>query len=146
MTKKTSSVNPIDDTYNTISNEPLPKLNHIPSTETLLFENDSWNDQILSPLSKLLRILLYHKSITKQNFIRKHTEYSSTKNYPKKTIDHERFNAMRNLVSPEITMKFFEKIVYQILGYNLEDIIIKLKDHKGKYITINLNPPFINEE
>jgi hypothetical protein len=130
------------DTFNQIMQKEPPNATN---GDTLIFENNSWNEELLSSLSKLLRMIFYSQDMTKSKFIQKHLEYSVSKNYPKKTIDHERFNIMRNLNSKDITIRFFEKIVYQILGFKLDNMILTMYGPDNHRIAFNLKEPYILE-
>jgi hypothetical protein len=130
------------DTFNEIMKQEPPMITNM---DALMFEYNSWNEELLSSLSKLLRIIFYSQGITKNKFIQRHLEYSTNQNYPKKTIDHERFNIMRNLNSKDITIRFFEKIIYQILGFKLEDMVFNMIDPDGYPIKFSVTSPYIHK-
>jgi hypothetical protein len=133
----------IRDTFNAIMEKEPPS---IANTDALLFEYNSWNEELCSSLSKLLRIILYYQGITKNKFIQMHNAYSVSKNYPKKTIDHERFNIMRNLNSKDITIRFFEKIIYHILGFKLENIVFSVSTPDDQRLLFGLNEPHVTRK
>jgi hypothetical protein len=145
-TTHSNGLSDISDTFDKLMTIELPNNLNGNSSDQLLFKKDSWKEELLSPLSKLLRIILYSQGITKNAFIQKHKQIAVKSNLSIKATDHDRYNTLRNLNTPDITMKFFEKIVYQILGFNLENLIFNLIDEEGQRIIFSITEPYINKE
>lgn len=91
------------------------------------------------PLARLLRMVLSDHKVTNAEFEDKHRTYAEAAGYLSQQIGYNRNNIKKAICRPRITWQMFEQVVLVILGFSLDDVIIKLKHPTtGENLTYSL--------
>lgn len=119
-------------------------LNTFSSGEKIVNENDllftiKEATETSHPLTRLFRMILATLQVTTEEFDTKHRQFAESAGYLQSIINYDRNNTKKSMKRPNITYRIFEHVIGVILGYNITDIMMTLKDNgSGKETTFTL--------
>lgn len=129
---------------NNISDLFATYLNTFASGEQTVNENDllftiEEATKTSHPLTRLFRMILATLKVTTEEFDTKHRQFAESAGYLQSIINYDRNNTKKSMKRPNITYRIFEHVIGVILGYNITDIMMILKDNSsGKETTFAL--------
>lgn len=79
------------------------------------------------PLARILRMVLADNNVTNIMFEEKHREYAEQAGFLSAQIGYNRNNIKKGMNRPKVTWPMLEAVLLVILGYGLDDLILKLR-------------------